>query len=774
MVRSRRPTPDQQERRADEPRARAAPSPCAGSWPAWPRPPSALGAGRGRRAAAAARSRCREPEPEPEPPPETGGSSLSPPSSGAAAAVVLGGGSSPNGSWYWSSPAPCANASAPGGRGTRAARRVARRRHRPGKLSPVARRRCAATLACRPHAHPAAHRPRLDPPAGRRDRHEPLRPGRPLAGLGPPRHRHRGRLPGRRRRSSSSLPGLTVHRMGSRMTVFQRAALGDVPRRRPRRRRRPRGRQRHRVLLAAVVVAQGADRRAHPPRPPGPLRRRDGLEGPDRRVPRRARAAAAALHAASPVLTISQAARDELVELGLPARATSTSPTWASTTRRRRAGAEKADEPRAALPRPPEAVQAHRGRARRARGRSPTRTSTSPARATTARCSSRRSPSAACADRVTLHGHVSEEEKFDLFGRAWVNLTASSAEGWCLTVMESATVGTPSAALRVGGLNESIVDEQTGLLADTPEELAARVRDLVARPGPPRRARRGARRRGRAASRGTTPPSRTSRCSSAPPRRSARRCAPRMRRSETAKAAGMALATLAANAIAIVFTVVFTRLLGVGDYGALGALLSTFTILAVAGSALQVAVARETALGHLGDAGAVGATVRRWLGQLRRRGRRRSPRASVILREEIAALIAVPEHAVGRRGDHPHRDPVDAARRPARRAAGPAPLRARRAEHRARGVRAAACSASSSSLAGRGRDRRVPRHAAGDGRHRGRGSSCCCAAAPARRRRTCRPRTLRVAGQPAAGRRSSGSSSSPRCRTSTSSSPSAR
>jgi O-antigen/teichoic acid export membrane protein len=107
----------------------------------------------------------------------------------------------------------------------------------------------------------------------------------------------------------------------------------------------------------------------------------------------------------------------------------------------------------------------------------------------------------------------------------------------------------------------------------------------------------------------------------------------------------MAVATLAANALAIVFTVVFTRLLGVGDYGALGALLSTFTILAVAGTALQVAVARETALGHLGGPGAVGAAIRRYLTQLAVAGVAITG-ASFVLREEIAELIAVPEHAL--------------------------------------------------------------------------------------------------------------------------------
>jgi glycosyltransferase involved in cell wall biosynthesis/O-antigen/teichoic acid export membrane protein len=245
-------------------------------------------------------------------------------------------------------------------------------------------------------------------------------------------------------------------------------------------------------------------------------------------------------------------------------------------------------------------------------------------------------------DRVTLHGHVSEAEKYALYGHAWVNLTASSAEGWCLTVMEAATVGTPSAALRVGGLEESIVDEQTGLLAETPEELATRVHALVA--DPDRRDELGEAAAARA--RGFTW-EHTAAQNLSLLERTAEGARPSLRaglrRSETAKAAGMALATLAMNALAIVFTIIFTRLLGVGDYGALGSLVSTFTILAVAGSALQVAVARETALGHVGDVQAVGASVRRWLGRLAVAGVALTL-ASVILRDEVAALIAVPEH----------------------------------------------------------------------------------------------------------------------------------
>ena len=112
--------------------------------------------------------------------------------------------------------------------------------------------------------------------------------------------------------------------------------------------------------------------------------------------------------------------------------------------------------------------------------------------------------------------------------------------------------------------------------------------------------------------------------------------------SETAKAAGLAVAALAANAVAVVVTVVFTRLLGDEDYGALAALLSTFTILAVAGSSLQVAVARDTALGRLGGAASAAQALRAWtrtlllvlVGVVI---------ASALMREGIASLVGVSE-----------------------------------------------------------------------------------------------------------------------------------
>ncbi|HEY2159868.1 MAG TPA: hypothetical protein VGH24_01050 [Solirubrobacteraceae bacterium] len=83
-----------------------------------------------------------------------------------------------------------------------------------------------------------------------------------------------------------------------------------------------------------------------------------------------------------------------------------------------------------------------------------------------------------------------------------------------------------------------------------------------------------------------------------------------LRASDTAKAAGLAVAMIANNLLALVATVVFARELT--DYGSLAALISYFLILSVVGQALQVATAREGVLGHLGVGPALLATLRRW------------------------------------------------------------------------------------------------------------------------------------------------------------------
>ena len=115
-----------------------------------------------------------------------------------------------------------------------------------------------------------------------------------------------------------------------------------------------------------------------------------------------------------------------------------------------------------------------------------------------------------------------------------------------------------------------------------------------------------------------------------------------LRRSESGKAAGLAAATLINNGIQLVFTVVFTRLLGATGYGTLAALISAFLILLVAGQSVQVAAAREAALDRLGHPESVRATLRSWTHRLLV-ALVVATVLSVVLREQIAAVVGVDE-----------------------------------------------------------------------------------------------------------------------------------
>ncbi|MGI8512716.1 MAG: oligosaccharide flippase family protein, partial [Solirubrobacteraceae bacterium] len=112
--------------------------------------------------------------------------------------------------------------------------------------------------------------------------------------------------------------------------------------------------------------------------------------------------------------------------------------------------------------------------------------------------------------------------------------------------------------------------------------------------------------------------------------------------SETVKAVGLAGATMAANVVALLFTVVFARILGEDGYGSLAALISTFLILSVPGLALQVATARETALGRLGEGARLSAVHTAWMTEIVV-GLAATVVAGLLLREQLAAAIGVSE-----------------------------------------------------------------------------------------------------------------------------------
>jgi glycosyltransferase involved in cell wall biosynthesis/O-antigen/teichoic acid export membrane protein len=250
------------------------------------------------------------------------------------------------------------------------------------------------------------------------------------------------------------------------------------------------------------------------------------------------------------------------------------------------------------------------------------------------------------ADRVVLHGHVDEQTKRALLQRAWVNLTASAAEGWCLTVMEAAACATPSVAIAVGGLPESIDHGVTGLLAGDRDELIAATRRIVADPALRERMGHAARERAQEFTWDRTARRSLDVLEAArieqPRRAPVRELVGSFARTDTGRAAGLAAAVIAANLIQLVFAIVFARVLHSSDYGALAALVAAFLILSVPGSALQMTVAREVSRAVVEGGRHPAAGVWGWLTTLGVVTVFMTA-VSVLAREPIAHLIGVPD-----------------------------------------------------------------------------------------------------------------------------------
>jgi glycosyltransferase involved in cell wall biosynthesis len=78
---------------------------------------------------------------------------------------------------------------------------------------------------------------------------------------------------------------------------------------------------------------------------------------------------------------------------------------------------------------------------------------------------------------IRMPGRVTDDELLDLYRRSWVVTSASIAEGWGMTLTEAAACGTPAVATRIAGHQDSVVHDQTGLLASSSAEF---VDQLVA------------------------------------------------------------------------------------------------------------------------------------------------------------------------------------------------------------------------------------------------------------------------------------------------------
>ncbi|HEY0389492.1 MAG TPA: glycosyltransferase family 4 protein [Gaiellales bacterium] len=72
---------------------------------------------------------------------------------------------------------------------------------------------------------------------------------------------------------------------------------------------------------------------------------------------------------------------------------------------------------------------------------------------------------------VTFAGRVPDEQKWEILSRAWCMLQPAIHEGWGVSVIEAASMGTPAIAFDVPGLRDAIVQGQTGMLVGSHQEF---------------------------------------------------------------------------------------------------------------------------------------------------------------------------------------------------------------------------------------------------------------------------------------------------------------
>ena len=76
---------------------------------------------------------------------------------------------------------------------------------------------------------------------------------------------------------------------------------------------------------------------------------------------------------------------------------------------------------------------------------------------------------------VTFAGRVSDDQLVDLYQKAWVVASASSHEGWGMTLTEAAACRTPAVATRISGHLDAVSEGRGGLLADDERQFVAHL-----------------------------------------------------------------------------------------------------------------------------------------------------------------------------------------------------------------------------------------------------------------------------------------------------------
>lgn len=82
-------------------------------------------------------------------------------------------------------------------------------------------------------------------------------------------------------------------------------------------------------------------------------------------------------------------------------------------------------------------------------------------------------------EQVTFTGYVSEKEKQRLMRTAWVHVLPSMREGFGITIVEAGQEGTPSVGFKIGGVQDAIRHQETGLLAQDYPDFVKQINKLL-------------------------------------------------------------------------------------------------------------------------------------------------------------------------------------------------------------------------------------------------------------------------------------------------------
>ena len=86
-------------------------------------------------------------------------------------------------------------------------------------------------------------------------------------------------------------------------------------------------------------------------------------------------------------------------------------------------------------------------------------------------------------DWCELAGRVDDDALATLYQRAWALVSASSAEGWGMTITEAAACGKPSVVSDIAGHADAVADGRTGHLAAGDSDFVDALEKLIVDPG---------------------------------------------------------------------------------------------------------------------------------------------------------------------------------------------------------------------------------------------------------------------------------------------------